>query len=138
MGRQRCSGPGESPLKEELELLRKRNGMRLEGTMIRQAMEAGKAGDWSELLKSDKLDARTSAKLRECYYEVRQEDDERKSIVHQTLQKSTDFLRSIIVPLGGQGEVTLSYVCPHCHRYPVEDYIWWVSTRHGKKQSNWW
>ena len=30
-----------------------------------------------------------------------------------------------------QGGVTLSYVCPHCHRYPLEDHIWSVSTKHG-------
>ena len=32
----------------------------------------------------------------------------------------------------------------HCHRSPLEDYIWWVSTEHGdvhkkeKRQCNWW
>ena len=31
------------------------------------------------------------------------------------LRKSTDFLRRIIAPSGGEGGVTLSYVCPHCH-----------------------
>ena len=34
--------------------------------------------------------------------------------------------------------VTLSYVCSYCHRFPIEDYIWWVSTRHGEMQVNWW
>ena len=63
-----------------------------------------------------------------------QEDDQRKSIVQQILQKSTDFLRRIIAPVGGQGGVTLSCACSHCHRFPIEDDIWWVSTRHGKKQ----
>ena len=29
---------------------------------------------------------------------------------------STDFLRRMIVPVEGQGGVTLSYECPHCHR----------------------
>ena len=38
----------------------------------------------------------------------------------------------------GQGGVTLPYVCPHCHRFPLEDYIWWISSGHGKKQCNWW
>ena len=36
------------------------------------------------------------------------------------------------------GRITLSYVCLHCHRFPIEDYIWWLSTRHWKKQCNWW
>ena len=42
------------------------------------------------------------------------------------------------MPIEGQGGVTLSYVCPHCHRYPLEDYIWWVSSGHGMKQCNLW
>ena len=58
--------------------------------------------------------------------------------------KSTDFLQPVIAPAGGQGNVTLSYVCPHCNCFPREDYIWWVATRHGdscdkkKKSSSWW
>ena len=67
---------------------------------------------------------------------MEQEDDER-SMVQQILQKSTEFLRRIIVPVGRPGGATLSYRCPHCHRCPLEDYIWWV-LRHGEKQSNWW
>ena len=68
-------------------------------------------------------------------------------MVQQILQKSTDFLRRVIVPDEGQGGVTLSYVCPDVHQYPLEDYIcfWWVSAAHGdvnnktkKKQCNWW
>ena len=74
-------------------------------------------------------------KIQECYREVSQEDDPRKSIVQQTLKKSTGFLRRIIAPIGRKGGVTLSYVCLHCHRYPLEDYIWWVSTRHGSSSA---
>ena len=43
-----------------------------------------------------------------------------------------------------QGGVTLLCVCPHCHRVPLEDYVWWVSLAHGgsvkskKSQCNWW
>ena len=39
-----------------------------------------------------------------------------RSLYRIFLRKSTDFLRRIIVPVEGQGGVTLSYVCPHCHR----------------------
>ena len=87
-------------------------------------------------MNSDTLNAWTSEKLRECYSEVAQEDEQRKSIVQLILQKSTHFLRRIFVPVEGQGGVTVSYVCPHCHRF---------SSRHGdgkKKrktnQCNWW
>ena len=27
--------------------------------------------------------------------------------------------------------------CSYCHRYPLEDYIWWFSSGHEKKQCNW-
>ena len=63
-----------------------------------------------------------------------QQDDQRKGIV----QQSTDHRSRIIAPVGGQRGVTQSYVCPHCHRFPIEDYVWWVSTRHGEEQCNWW
>ena len=57
-------------------------------------------------------------------------------MVQQIQQKSTDFLKRIIVPVGGRGGVTPAYVCPHCHSYPLEDYIWWVSTKHGDNNNN--
>ena len=31
----------------------------------------------------------------------------------------------------GMGGVTFSYDCPHCSCFPLDDYIWWVSTEHG-------
>ena len=48
------------------------------------------------------------------------------------LRKSKDFLRRIIAPVGGLGGVALSYICPQCNSFPLEDFFWWVST--GKKQ----
>ena len=61
-------------------------------------MKAGEENEWSELVKSN---AWTRVKIDECHHEVRQEDDQRESIVQQILQKSTDFLRRIIAPVGG-------------------------------------
>ena len=61
-----------------------------------------------------------------------------RSLYRIFLRKSTDFLRRIIVPVEGQGGVTLSYVCPHCHRFPLEDHIWWFSSGHGKKRCSLW
>ena len=65
-------------------------------------------------------------------------------MISGNLQKSTDFLRRIIAPVDGMGGVTLSYVCPHCNCFPLDDHIWWVSTGRGdgnnrkKKHCNWW
>ena len=50
-------------------------------------------------------------KLKESHNEMKQEEDKRKSVVKQIVQKITDFLRRIIVPVEGLGGVTLSYVC---------------------------
>ena len=33
-------------------------------------------------------------------------------------RKSTDFLRTVIAPVGGMGGVTLSHICPHCNSFP--------------------
>ena len=30
----------------------------------------------------------------------------------------------------------MPYLCPNCNSFPLEDYIWWVSGRQGRK--NWW
>ena len=68
----------------------------------------------------------------------------RRAAEHRAADSAQNFLRRIIVLVEGQGGVTLSYVCPLCHRYPLEDYIWCVSTGHGdsskkkKRQCNWW
>ena len=29
----------------------------------------------------------------------------------------------------------MSYLCPHCNSFPLEDYVWWVS---GGKTAKWW
>ena len=63
---------------------------------------------------------------------------------HPADEHCTDFLRGIIAPVDGMGGVTLSCLCQHSHCYPLEEYIWWVSSGHGdgnnreKKQCSWW
>ena len=75
-----------------------------------------------------------SAKVGEYYSEVELEDEGRVSIAQDILCKSTDFLREIIGPSYGVGGVTLPSVCLHCHRFPLEDYIWWVSSRRRQQE----
>ena len=67
--------------------------------------------------KNDKLRVWSSVTVRECYSEVEQEDDGRRSIAQQIVYTSTDVLTRIIVPVEGQVGITLSFVCPHCHRF---------------------
>ena len=78
-----------------------------------------------EILKED------VEKIRQSYEKVEKQEVGRLGIVQETLWKSVDFLRRIIAPVGGRGAVTLSYICPHCNSFPLEDGIWWVSTGHG-------
>ena len=39
------------------------------------------------------------------------------SIVQEIMLRSTDYLRRIIAPVGGQGGVTMSYLCPNCNSF---------------------
>ena len=68
----------------------------------------------------------------------------RLGIAQEILRKTLTSCGRIIAPVDGMGGVTLSYVCPHCNCFPLDDYIWWVSMGHGddnnrkKKHCNWW
>ena len=128
----------ESPYKEELAVLRESDSLHRASTMVRRSMKVGKEDHWSELWKGSEFNSWTRAKLQECYHEVRQDDDQRKSIVQQIMWKSTNILRRKIVPVQGQGVITSSYVCPHLYRFPIEDYIWWSLDGTREKQCNWW
>ena len=117
--------------------------------LMRRAYCARWSGDWEnyleEFLGNGKIGVWASVKVRDCISEVEQEDEGWLSIAQAILRKSTDFLRRIIAPVDGMGGVTLSYVCPHCHCFPLDGHIWSVSSGHGdvkkkkkKKQCNWW
>ena len=64
------------------------------------------------------------------------DEAESLNMVQGIVLKNTDFLRRIIAPAGGQGGVTLSYLCPRCNSFSLENYIWWVSA--GKKHCSLW
>ena len=89
----------------------------------------GEVRRWGELfqiiLKNGMLSILASAKVRECYGEVEQEDESRQSIVQDILRGSADFLRETTALVDEMGSVggTLSCVCPRCHCFPLEDYI---------------
>ena len=70
-------------------------------------------------------------KVKESSEKIASEDIGRLSIAQDILRKSTNFLRRIIAPASGVGGVTLSCVCPHCNCFPLEGYIWWVSSEHS-------
>ena len=121
----------ESPYKEELELVLHGSDPSSGGFLMRRAYHTGRSGDWEifkeEFRNDDKLSVWASFKVTECYDEAEAEDGGRMSIAQKILRERTGFPRSIMAPNDGVGGVTSSYVCPHCHCFPLEDCIWWVS-----------
>ena len=115
---------------------------------MRRAYTAKKLGNWEsfkeECGKEGQLCEWTIERLQEACDKVAMDDIGRLSTAQEISRKSTDFLRRSIAPAGGMGGVILSYVCPHCRCFPLDDYILWVSTGHGdgnnskKKHCNWW
>ena len=78
-----------------------------------------------------------SERTKEAFEKVAKDEARKLSIIQENMIRSTDYLRHIIAPVGGQGGVTMSYLCPHCNSFPIEDYVWWVSE--GEKHTtNWW
>ena len=115
--------------------------------MMRRAYNAKKlSGGESfkeECRKEGKLSEWTFERIREACEKVAMDDIGRLGTAQEIPRKSTDFSRRISAPVDGMGGVTSSYVCPHCNGFPLDDYIWWVSTGHGdsnnrKKHCNWW
>ena len=74
-------------------------------------------------------------RVKEAFELVAQDEAGKMSIVQEIMLRSTDYLRRIIAPVGGQGGVTMTYLCPNCNSFPLEDYVWWVS---GRKNTKWW
>ena len=72
---------------------------------------------------------------KEVFELVAKDETEKMSIVQEIMLRSTDYLRRVIAPVGGQGGVTMSYLCPNCNSFPLEDCVWFVS---GGKTTMWW
>ena len=66
-------------------------------------------------------------RIEEAFELVAQDEAEKMSIVQEIMLRSTDHLRRTIAPVGGQGGVTMSYLCPNCNSFHMKDYVWWVS-----------
>ena len=94
--------------------------------------------------KEEKSSEWTLERIREAYEKGAKDVSGRLGIVQEILRKSTYFLRRAVAPVGGMEGVTLSYVCPYCNSFPLEDCMWWVSTGHEdgknrkKEHCSWW
>ena len=66
-------------------------------------------------------------RIKEAFEKVAEDEARNLSTVQKIMIRSTDYLRRIIAPAERQGGVTMSYLCPHCNSFPIEDYVWRVS-----------
>ena len=62
-------------------------------------------------------------RIKEAFEQVAKDEARKLSTVQEIMTKSTDHLRRIIAPVGELGGVAMSYLCPHCSSFPVENYI---------------
>ena len=109
--------------------------------MMRFGYYAFKDGDSEEYQKIFKVELSATGwafeRTRELFENVAKDEAGSLSTAQGILLKSTDFLRRIIEPAGGQGGVTLSYLCPHCVQLLSSGGLFcWVST--GKQHCSWW
>ena len=77
----------------------------------------------------------TFDRIKEAFDLVAKDEVEKMSIVQETVLQSTYYLRRIIAQVGGQGGVTMLYLCPNCNSFLLEDYVWWVT---AGKTTKWW
>ena len=107
---------------------------------MKQGFVAVRKGDWEEYNSTFRTEVKTTEwsfdRMKEAFEQVAQDEARKLSIVQEIMIRSTDYLRRIIAAAGGQGGVTMSYLCPHCNSFPLEDNIWWVSGSKGRNK--WW
>ena len=128
----------EAPARENLEQEKCCNDTDCNPRMMKQAFLALKGGDWEEYKSIFRGQAKATEgafdRMQEAFKKVAKDEARKTSTVQEIMTRSTDHLRRIIAPAGGQGGVTMSYLCPHCNTCPMED--WWFSG--GKKNKHWW
>ena len=122
----------ESPAKEYLEQVKCCHETDCSEPMMMKSYTAVKNGNWEEntdTFRKMKASEWTLDRIKEAFELVAQDEAEKMSIVQEIMLRSTDSLRRIIAPVGGQGGATMSLLCPHCNSFPLEDYVWWVFGR---------
>ena len=107
--------------------------------MMKKGFNALKGGSWEEYNNTFRKELNASERafdiIKKAFEQESQVEAEKVSFVQEILNRSTDYLRRTIAPVGGQEGITMSYLCPNCNSFPLEHYLWWVS---GRKTTNWW
>ena len=109
----------------------------LQGAWLGPALALKKTWEEHKETLKEKMKASEWAfdRIKEAFDLVAKDEVEKMSIIQEIMLKSTDYLRRIIAPVGGQGAVTMSYLFPHCNIFSLEHYVWWVT---AGKTTKWW
>ena len=86
-------------------------------------MAIGKIFFEEEYRKEGKLCEWTFERIREACENVAMDDIARLGTAPEILRQEDGLVRRIIAPVDGMGGSRLSYVCPHCKCFPMDDYI---------------
>ena len=120
----------ESPAREYLEEVKCCHDTDWNESSVKKGFTACKNGTWEKMKSSD----RAFDRIKEAFELVALDETEKMSIAPKNMLRSTDYLRRIIAPVGGQGGVTMSYLCPKCNSFPLEDYV--CGEKYDWKQPN--
>ena len=129
----------ESPAREYLEQVQRCHDTDCNESRMKKGFTAFKIETRKEYKETFRKKMKASEwafdRMKEAIDSAAQDEARKVSVVQEIMFKSTDYLRRIIATVGGQGGVTMSYLCPNCNSFPLEDCVWWVS---GVKTTRWW
>ena len=112
----------ESPAREYLEQVKCCHDTDCNEPMMK-SFTALEDGNWEEYKATFRRKMKASEwafdRIKEAFRKVAQDEAEKVSFVQEIMLRSTDYMRRITAPVGGQGGVTMSYLCPHCNSFPL-------------------
>ena len=112
----------EAPAKEYLEQVKGSADTDCTPRTVKFGYFALKGGEWEACKSIFKVGISATEwafeRIREACEKVAGDEAGRLNIVEGSKLRSTEFLRRIIAPAGGQGGVTMSYLCPKCNSFP--------------------
>ena len=100
--------------------------------MMKKGFTAFKNGNWEECkhtFRKMKASEWAFDRIKVAFGLVAQDEAEKVSIVQEIMLRSTDLAAN------HRASWTMSYLCPHCNSFLLEDFVWWVS---GGKHTRWW
>ena len=106
----------ESPAREYLEQVKCCHDTDCTERVMKKGFTALKSGDWEEYKSIFRAEVKATEwafdRIKEAFEQEAQDEAEKLRIVQDIMIRSTDHLRRIIPPVGGQGGVTMSCLCP--------------------------